>query len=250
MFSAKSTDWLKERHLSNGVPSGSIWFAEGDISLSTEEFEKALCHKASECLVIDGNLTVTGHVSIDDMCMLVVTGALSCRSFWIGEALFSAKELCVQQEATFDCYCDDMHLFEVGTMRTSIWCTRTAKPPGGLKLEAGHVVETSKLQEASLFGAILRASFSEVLSALESGVCIDDAWCQANKKLVHHEEQLELSLVVSPRLKALFAAIEKGATFEETELQGQTAVRISHTDGSKQISVLSPKELAEFRRQT
>lgn len=251
MFSEKSSEWLAGRNLDDGISPEQILHADGDITLSAAEMEKTLQYPRSTCLVVDGNLSVDGHLSVDEMHALIVAGTVSCRSFWVGEGRFRAKELRVADAATFDCYSEDMYGFEVDKMSAKVWCTpRKDKPPGGAEINAEFVIEVSKLDESKLFSWIIDDSFDAVYSTLKSGNSIDDAWCLANKSLVANPE---LRVHLDPpkpemfsRVRGLLEAIENGATTEEAELHGQKAIRVIHPDGAKQLTVLTPEELAAF----
>jgi hypothetical protein len=123
---------------------------------------RVLPYPEGTCLVVDGDLTVDGHLSVDDMHALA-------------------------EAATFDCWGSDMHHFEVTKMSAAVWCTPTRKLPSDLlNLDCEYVVETSRdlEKEGKLFSWILDDAFEAVHAALKSGESIDDSWCVANKQLV------------------------------------------------------------------
>jgi hypothetical protein len=53
--------------------------------------------------------------------------------------------------------------------------------------------------------------------------------------------------VQKPRMDAILTAIESGAAVDWTAMAGRPAIRITHPDGSKQISVLTEEEQSEVR---
>jgi len=251
MFASRDRKWLADRHLDDGVTEGPVLHAANDIRVSAQEIAKAL----ESTVVIDGDLTVNGALSIDDNQALIVIGRVECTSFWVGEGKFCAQELNVAQCATFDCWGDDMHYFEVDAMTAPVLCSPTSKLPGTLgKIDCEFVIETARQfeKDSKLFSWIIEDSFDAVYAALKAGERIDDTWCAAHKRLVTNAERrahLEPAgeVQVSARVRAILEALDSGATAEETELHGQVAVRVAHLDGTKQLSVLNEAELAAFR---
>lgn len=252
MFTPRDRKWLADRHLDYGVGDGPIVHAEGHVQLTAEAIEQAL----QSTVVIDGDLTVDGRLAVQDDQALVVSGRVRCESFWIGEGKLCAGELSVAQFATFACWGDDMCYFEVDDMTTPVLCSPTSGLPGTLgNLDCQYVLETTRgiAEESKLLSWILDDSFDAVYAALKGGEVIDDAWCSTHANLVKdaqrrgHLEASQPPSEISARVRHLLDAIKDGATAEEADFQGRSAIRIVYPDGSTQLSILSDDELATFR---
>lgn len=77
----------------------------------------------------------------------------------------------------------------------------------------------------------------------ELGHALLEAFPEPHRTL--DSEDLYFELTVSKRVAPLVQALEEGATWQEVELYGQTAIKVTR-EGESQISVLKPEELEEL----
>ncbi len=180
MFSLKPLSWLKTRGFGEGIVDNTILAADGDVTIAAED----LAEKLSTAVFVDGDLTVSGDVSIDDNQALIVTGQLSCRALWIAEGRLSAKRLAVATVTTFGCAPEDMDGFVVDEVTTGVLCGEDGWPSAVRVLMSEFVLQPSNLKEEKLFGWIVSANPSAVNGALKASHTVDDAWCRAHKELV------------------------------------------------------------------
>jgi hypothetical protein len=82
-FKKKDFNWFTENDYSNpnDVEYENIYFTEGDVSLTSSEFEKLMLKDDPTVMVVEGNLTIDGHLFISDFFAVIVTGDVFCTSF-------------------------------------------------------------------------------------------------------------------------------------------------------------------------
>ncbi|MBL4635957.1 MAG: WGR domain-containing protein [Kofleriaceae bacterium] len=184
-FIARDSEWLEENedyeHLSE-FGYETILHAEGDVALSEEAIETLL--KTADAIIITGNLSVDGALSVQDNQRLLVTGDVKCKSFWAGEGFFECTELDCSQYMEFACD-DNMcsETLDIGTLKALVIVCPYVKVDDLASTVAYEFTCNDVDEEQKGISQLLASQFDLVYSALKAGQPIDDKWIVANKHL-------------------------------------------------------------------
>ncbi len=198
---------------------------QGDLTLGNEPVATA----------IDGDLVVTGNVFLGDTGGLWVTGRVRCENLVLGamEAQFRGGLVASSSVSLRSPHPGQ----QVEPIHTPLLIRRGSKVFS--LVSSSTIVRDAVLSVGAtqtLF-SVLKARKDAVLNALRAGETFEAML--SLKKTV--------SGLVSPRIASLLDAVRSGALYEWARFEGADALRVTRSDGSKQLAILSPAEATVLR---
>lgn len=198
---------------------------QGDLTLGNEPV----------ATVVEGDLVVTGNLILGDLGGVWVTGRVRCENLVLGamEAQFRGG-LVASSSASLRAphpgqQVEPIHtplLIRPGSKAFALVSSSTIVRDAVLSVGATQ----------TLF-SVLKARKDAVLNALRAGETFEAML--SLKKTV--------SGLVSPRIASLLDAVRSGALYEWARFEGADALRVTRSDGSKQLAILSPAEAVVLR---
>ncbi len=207
------------RHSANGLP------IEGDLSIGND----------AQATVIDGDLVVTGNLFLGDSGGVWVTGRVRCENLVLGAMDAQFRGGLVASSSVSLRAPHDGQIIE--PIHTPLLIRRGAK--AFTLVSSTTIVRDAVLSVGAtqtLF-SVLKARKEAVLTALRSGQTFEAML--SLKKTV--------SGLVSPRIASLLDAVRSGALYEWARFENSDALRVTRSDGSKQLAILSPAEATVLR---
>jgi len=188
--------------------------------------------------VVEGDVSVTGNIVLADLGGLWVTGRVRCESFVLGEfdaqlggGLVAASSVVLRAHRAEQ---------RVEPIHSPVIIRHSADgQPAPLSLVSKSLVREGLLPQSMTqsFLSALKARRASVLQSLRAGDSFD---AMLNLKKT-------VSGLVSPRVASLLDAVRSGAEYEWATFNGSAALRVSRSDGSKQLAILSPAEATVLR---